>query len=127
MILDTTFLIDVLRDRKEAVEKAKELERSFEPVRTTTISVFELWQGVKDLAEEREDIGNLLSSLGMLPFDLESAFLAGDIQRRLIKTGEGIDPEDSMIAGIVLKNKETILTKNVKHFGRIQGLKIETY
>jgi predicted nucleic acid-binding protein len=63
----------------------------------------------------------------MLPLDLESAFLAGDIQKELIRKGEIIDPEDCMIAGIALKSNEPLLTRNLKHFKRIPGLQVETY
>ncbi|MFH1978590.1 MAG: PIN domain-containing protein [Candidatus Aenigmatarchaeota archaeon] len=127
MILDTSFIIDLLRNNKEAVEKAKELDKMFEPALTTTVSVFELWQGLKESGSEKGNIRNLLTSLGILSFDLESALLAGDIQRELVKKGDMIEPEDSMIAGIVLKNNETILARNVKHFRKIPELKIETY
>lgn len=32
-----------------------------------------------------------------------------------------------MIAAISISNNETLITKNKKHFERIEGLKIETY
>jgi len=127
MILDTSFIIDLLRNKKEAVEIAINIEQSFEPIGTTTITVFEILQGIKDAEKEKKEINTLLSSLGIFPFDLESAFIAGDIQKELVKHGEMIAPEDCMIAGIVIKNKEVLLTRNTKHFGRIRDLKLEGY
>lgn len=57
----------------------------------------------------------------------ESAVVAGGIDGNLIKKGLKIDPEDSMIAGIAMSRGETILTRNTEHFGKIEGLNIETY
>ena len=125
MILDTTFLIDLLKNKKEAVEKARDLENSFEPISTTTISVFEIWQGLKN--SEASRIKSLLSSLGTFGLDIESAIMAGDISRDLSRKGQKIDSEDCMIAGIVIKNKETLLTRNINHFSRIHDLKVVGY
>lgn len=129
MIADTTFLIDLLKNRPEAVRKAVELDIKKESVFTTTITVFELWQGVLDLQskEALDKIHILLDSLGLVSFDLESAKFGGLIHAKLRREGQSIDPEDSMIAGICLKTNQTLLTKNTKHFSRIRELKIESY
>lgn len=38
-----------------------------------------------------------------------------------------INIEDIMLAGIALTHNESIITRNIKHFSKIEGLKIETY
>jgi len=38
-----------------------------------------------------------------------------------------IDIEDIMIAAIAIVNGEKILTRNSKHFKRIEGLEVEEY
>ena len=43
MIADTSFIIDILRGRKEAAEKIKGFS---EPIKTTSISVFECLGGM---------------------------------------------------------------------------------
>jgi len=40
VILDTTFIIDLLNKEIEAVKKAEELDKKVIPVLTTTITVF---------------------------------------------------------------------------------------
>ncbi len=53
--------------------------------------------------------------------------MGGSIYGELLAKGETIDPEDAMLAGIAKSHHEKVLTRNVKHFSRIEGLTIETY
>lgn len=129
MILDTSFLVDLLRGNKTAVDKIAEIEKRNEPIATTTISVFEIWQGLSKKAgeEETEKTFELFKSINVVGFDFDSAIKAGEIQGSLRATGQKIDPEDAMIAGIAKSRQEKVLTRNQKHFARIRGLEIETY
>ncbi|MBU4374786.1 MAG: hypothetical protein KKD69_00670 [Euryarchaeota archaeon] len=38
-------------------------------------------------------------------------------------SGKPLDIQDVLIAGIVMANKEEILTRNTEHFSRISGLR----
>jgi|SRR3989338_9838562 len=129
MILDTTAIIDLLKGNTSISEKIKELERKNVSFSTTSVSIFEIWQGTSDIVDERrlEKIISLLDSLNVFNFDSSAAKVAGAIHSSLKKLGTMIDPEDSMIAGIAKINNEVILTRNKKHFQRIQNLKIEFY
>ncbi len=128
MILDTSVMIDILRSNKETLNKIKELEDKNIPLITTSITVFEIFQGISFVNEKNRDkIYNLFESINILNFDDHSARAAGIIQSDLKKQGKIIDPEDTMIAGIAKINTEVILTRNKKHFERIKGLEIETY
>jgi predicted nucleic acid-binding protein len=129
MILDTTFLIDLLDNDPRAVKKSQELDARNNAIFTTTISVFELWQGVSDVKHTKklEQINTLLDNLGLFVLDKESAKIGGKIHSELCSRGLTIQPEDSMIAGICLKHGKKILTRNIKHFSRIGSLEIETY
>ena len=129
MILDTTFLVDLLRGNPEAITKVSEIERRNETIATTTISVFEIWQGMPKNASEKQVVGTLelFKSINILSLDFDSALEAGEIQRKLKSSGKKIDPEDAMIAGVAKTRREKVLTRNEKHFKRINGLEIETY
>ena len=129
MILDTTTIIDILRGNEEILNKIKGLENKNEPLMTTSISVFEIWQGNEDISniKKRKKIQELLNSLITLNFDVDSAKEAGSIHGMLRKKGRMIDPEDSMIAGIAKVQNEKVLTRNVSHFQRIEGITIESY
>ena len=129
MILDTSFIIDFLKNDESAVEKARKLKEENVPLATTTINVFELWQGASDIKneEKKSKILKFLSSIGLLGFDFESARDGGAIYSELRQKGKLIDPEDCMIAGIAKTNNRTLLTRNLKHFQNIHGLKVESY
>ena len=129
MILDTSFIIDLLRGNSAATAKIIEIEKKNEPIATTTISVFEIAQGLprKASEEKTEKTLELFRSINIIGFDFESAIEAGNIQRRLMATGQKIDPEDAMIAGIAKTQRQKVLTRNEKHFRIIHGLEIETY
>ena len=129
MMLDTTALIDILRGNPDIGTTLIELEKKNVALTLTSVSVFELWQGIADLnnREKSDKIHFLLESLGIFLLDVPSAQEAGSIHATLKKEGRIIDPEDSMIAGIAKVHHETILTRNVKHFERIPELQVKTY
>ncbi len=128
MILDTSFIIDLLQNNVSAISKAQELDKSNMPILLTTITIFELWQGtdLKDKKKE-ERVKNILERFALVFLDFEGARLAGIIYKDLSTKGQIIEPEDCMIAGITLSRNEILITRNKKHFSRIPELKIENY
>ncbi len=129
MILDTCFIIDLLNNEEGAVRKAEELDKKKSSIFTTSITVFEIWQGIADMKdkEKLERINTLLEKLALLSFDQESAKIGGKIHSELYLAGKPIQPEDSMIAGICIKHEKKLLTRNIKHFERIKELDLERY
>jgi len=130
MILDTTFLIDVMRGDSAAAEKIKYLIEKGVPLAVTTINIFELFSGVAQCSKpalERARISHILNNQTIWPLDKASAERGGRVHGELARQGTEIDPEDAMIAGIALEHNEAVLTRNVKDFSRISGLHVETY
>lgn len=130
MILDTDFVIDLMQSRPEAVAKMEQLYTRQEITFITTPTLFELWTGVAyggQPEKEKQKIKLIVQNQRILDLTKETAEEAGIINGFLKKQGLLIDPEDCLIAGIALQHNECILTKNVKHFARIKGLKIESY
>ncbi|RZN44118.1 MAG: type II toxin-antitoxin system VapC family toxin [Methanophagales archaeon ANME-1-THS] len=130
MILDTSFLIDLMRTDSGAVRKLIELEKNEIAQEITAPTLYELYVGITlcDKPEkEKRKVLDTLTSTNILNLDAKSAEKAGEVQGRSIKEGMMIAPEDAMTAGIALLNEEIILTRNVEHFSHIKDLKIETY
>ncbi len=130
MIADTSFLIDIMKSDKEAIKKAEEIEKNGNTIAVTSISIFELFVGVTlsiKQDQERNKINRILKGLPMISFDEDSAIEAGKIFAQKRKNGAKIEPEDSMIAGICLRRNEILITRNIKHFNDIEGLRIENY
>ncbi len=130
MILDTTVLIDLMNGRKEAVDRITALLKSGTPTTITAPSIFELFSGLAQSskpAAEKEKIHQVLHRQPRWNLDDASAENAGRIHGLLVKNNQKIEAIDSLIAGIALQHNEPVLTRNVKHFSRVPGLKVETY
>jgi predicted nucleic acid-binding protein len=123
LCLDTDILIDFLRGKIRDI--IKQLEEEFQ-LTTTTISLFELYYGAYKTKKERnvKSVDELAERLEALRFTDKSAKLSGWIMSELEKTGQVVDFRDIMVAGIVLENDIKLFTKNVKHFGKINGIKL---
>lgn len=128
--LETSFIIDVLRGDKAIETLLTKYDNSDEDVFVTAPSVMEIVKGAYlGLNSEREigKIKDFLFSVIVLNFDEESAFFAGEIESQMRKEGNIIDVEDIMIGAIAKYNDEKLITRNVKHFSRIEGLDVEGY
>lgn len=129
MILDTSFLVDVLRG-EEAVEEAVRTVDESATARVSSVTVMELWEGIH-LAEsserERRVLKNLLTNVRELPFDRECAMMAGEINATLQRDGTPIEDADVMIAATALVNDVPVVTDNTAHFERIDDLEILAY
>jgi len=128
--LDTCFIIDFLKNKQNAVEKAKEI--ASDNLFTTSINVFEFLYGslIKPEVNQKdiEKLKSFLESIGVLAMDNESAEEAAKIAANLKKEGKIIELSDSMIAGIMKKNNcFEIVTNNVDHYSRIKGIKVINY
>lgn len=129
MILDTTFLIDVLRG-ESTVEDTMERVDETGTASVSAVSVMELWEGVhltESSAEERDRVEELLDGLYETPFDRECGKEAGRISAELVTSGQGIEDADVMIAATALLHDEPVLTRNTSHFERIDGLDVRSY
>jgi tRNA(fMet)-specific endonuclease VapC len=120
MVADTDVLIDFLDGRPPAAARiALELDRG--QLGTTVITRFELLAGAKTSSQQRV-VGELLAAMPCLPLDDRSADTAAEIRRTLERSGAAIGMADSLIAGIVVACGGVLLTRNRRHFERVQGL-----
>ena len=78
-------------------------------------------------------IDTFLSLANSLRFKLwavvgrDEAKISAQIRVQLEKKGSPIGPFDILIAGTALSNRATLVTHNVKEFGRIKNLSIEDW
>lgn len=129
MILDTCFLVDIMNNNKEAINKLDKIIKE-EQINITSVSIFELFSGIARCNNprlENQKISSIMKTMNILELDMKSAEKAGLIDGTLVKKGKSIGPLDCMIAGIALSKNEKILTRNKKDFSKISGLIIESY
>ena len=122
IIADTDVLIDFLAGRGSA---ATQVERGIQDgnLWTTVITRFEMLSGVRS-AHETRIVRQLLDSIKIVPLDVAAADRAADVRRALERKGVGIGMADSLIAGIVLLLGGSLLTRNLRHFERVEGIRL---
>ena len=121
-VADTDVLIDFLSASERAAEYVRaELQNG--NLATTVITRFELFSGARS-AKAMRAIGELLESIRSLPLDSKAADRAAAVRRTLERKGSTIGMADSLIAGIVLTANGVLLTRNRRHFDRVEGLKL---
>ncbi len=127
IVIDTDILIDLLRDKKYAVSKMRELEKNEELV-TTDINAFELYFGAYNSREKERNIAStkgLLKTMMLLHTQEESMEMAGRIFAERRAKGKMIEIRDLLIAAIALRNGCRLLTNNRDHFEGIGGLSLQ--
>ena len=129
MILDSTFLIDVLRGKASVEELLGEVDLSGPPF-VTSVTVMELYEGIylaESTERERAVVEEMLDGINEIPFDRACGKRAGQINAELVAAGEPIDETDVMIAATALDYDLPVVTRNVDHFDRIDGLDVVSY
>lgn len=121
IVADTDVLVDFLAGKGAAARVASELSRG--DLRTTAVSRFELMAGART-QRQHTAVADLLAALPTLPLDEAGADEAAEIRRKLEGSGVGIGMADSLIAGIVRRNGGVLLTRNRRHYERVEGLSL---
>lgn len=127
--LDTTALIDLWKEKKEVLNLLSELNDRFA---VSIINYKEIMLGINrnDSKRKKELVffEKFFKNVYVFSLDLESGKKSIEIYWDLAKKGKIIDYNDCTTAGIYLTNGvDSIITKNVKHFSRIKGLKVIGY
>jgi tRNA(fMet)-specific endonuclease VapC len=127
-LLDTDTCIDLLRGLRSVVSKLEKL--SPEDCCISAITTFELFAEAakaRQPSNEIDKIERLVSVLEEISFDREAAQQAGALRYRLDKAGTPLGPYDLLIAAHALALDLTLVTANTVEFGRVAGLRIESW
>jgi tRNA(fMet)-specific endonuclease VapC len=126
MILDSTFLVDVLRGEEDVADLVRDLDATGTAF-VSAVTVMDLAEGIRltdAAADERTAVEELLTDINELPCDRECAMLAGRLSADLLSGGGRIDETDAMIGATARVYDYPVVTRNVDHFERIDGLEI---
>jgi len=125
--LDTDVIVELLRGREPVVTRLKELEGGRARFSTTSVNVFELYYGCwrsRRVERNLEAVRKFLERLEILDFTEEAAREAGNTLAKLEAKGSTMDLRDLFIGCIALVSGCALLTENVEHFQRVEGLRI---
>lgn len=119
-----------MRGYQEAINKLKEIiERNLgQYIASPTIMELAVGVTLANLPKkELKKIDEILDGFHVLHLDSISAWRAGLELGNLKRSGAPVDPIDAQIAGIALQHDDVIVTRNIKHFERFKGLRVEGY
>lgn len=126
-VIDTDILIDLLRNKTEAVAFVAKLQDRDFLLSTTVINQFELHYGAHKSRNPEKSLQatkKLLTRLQILPLTPRSAQTAGHIFAELETKGQTIGLRDTLIGAIALTREYSVATNNTEHFKKIADLKI---
>ncbi len=130
MLLDTSFLVDLLEGRSDATAVASEIDRLEENPHIPSPVLFELWEGAEGSVRpvtERARLEDLLRSYDVAPFDGDGAKAAGILQAELSRKGRPLGTIDVQVAGMTLARAETLVTRDKALVRLGPRIKIKTY
>lgn len=121
VILDTSVLVDFIRNKEEAISFISGLSEKYK-VCTTDINVFELYYGANISNQVDKNVAvvkGLIDTILVFSTTKESSEVSAKILADLDKKGEKVEIKDVLVAGICLTNSCPIVTSNKKHFERM--------
>jgi len=129
VLLDTSYLIDLMNGDQDAVETARQLEANLVQQRLSSMTLFELYHGVArsdKTEEERRKVENVLASKPVHPADATVMRKAGRLSGELTNEGNAVADGDVIVGATADIVEEPVLTRNEVDFERL-GVEVETY
>ena len=126
VLIDTDILSLFFRKDSLVVAHFKEYLKQYDKINLSIITYYEILSGLKHKNAEKQ-LDTFFKFVGfnsILPLTEESAAISSDLYAELRKMGKQLDDIDILIAGIALSNGMGLVTRNTKHFDRIEALKV---
>lgn len=129
MLLDSTFLHDLVRADDSAVSCLDDLIATGTPVAVSSLTVFEVGIGLRGAAQQyRSRFQSTIDDIEEHALGPAETRRALDIQRTLYDRGEPIGAVDVLIAATAAERDDTrLLTRNVDEFTRVDAITVECY
>jgi len=127
-LLDTSAVIALLKGEPAVFRKRlRRLVSKGGEVAVSSVVLYDLWYGVARSGRRCENAERLWvflsGGVSAHPFTEDDAVVAGDLRATLEAAGTPIGPYDLLIAAQALRADATLVTANVKEFGRVAGLR----
>jgi tRNA(fMet)-specific endonuclease VapC len=130
-LFDTDAITNILKKKpsKKLLKNIKSVSKKEGNISTITLG--EIIYGAYKSLNPDFHLNNLktilLPMVNILPFDSRAAYYYGKIRTDLEVSGKTIAHADIQIASIASSNSLIIITGNMKHFSRINGLIVKDW
>lgn len=128
LTLDSDTIINLLRRRSGDLRRCLDEARLKQiPLAVSSVVVHELATGALSSGRPEyhlEAMAEFLEPLEILELSGADAIAAAEIRAQLGRLGTPIGALDTLIAGQAIARDLTLVTSNVRHFGRVEGLSL---
>jgi len=112
VLLDTSVLIDALRDRHKRRDLLAELVRARHTLATSALNVAEVYAGMRPGEEVETEA--FLGALECYEISATIARLAGKLKNQWARRGRTLTLADTIVAAVALENDCALMTDNGK-------------
>ncbi len=125
-LLDTNIISYYLKGIESLKDK---ISSNIDLLSISIISYYEIVSGLQsiDVTKMITEFEKFCELIDTINLDKASILASCKIYASLKKSGKLIDDIDILIAGIALSNNLVMVTDNIEHFGRIEGLEVENW
>ena len=127
-LLDTDILIYSLKAHEIVQQNLR--HHLHDPINVSAVTLMELYYGAyksQKIANNLAKVKAIENSLEIIPVNREMVEIFGVLKSDLEKAGKPLDDFDLILAATAMSHNLIIVTNNEKHFGRIDGLKMENW
>jgi len=121
IVADTDAVIDFFSGREPLASFVRSLIETGR-LAVSAATVFELYAGIKGM-KRLQELERFFDLIPVLPLGAAEGEIAGRLFTRLQSKGVTIGNQDLLIAATVIASGLPLLTRNIDHFGAIEGLK----
>ena len=128
-LIDTDIISYFLKGNEKVFLKFKEYLLQHNSINISVITYYEIMSGLTfiNATKQIEIFENFCNTASILNLTKDSVINSAKIYSKQRSKGKAIDDIDIIIAGIALSNNLILVTNNIRHFEKVEGLKIENW
>jgi tRNA(fMet)-specific endonuclease VapC len=130
-LLDTNILSELIKKKPNPYLLSRLSSLPIHTLFTSIICLMELRYGSALRADFdffwSRILGQVISQVQVISLGPEEGLIAGDLLARLRKKGQSIGLEDILISSTAITHNLVLITANIKHFSKIDGLTVENW
>lgn len=127
--LDTNIITAFLRKDLTVVKTVSDYLEFFDRLTINIISYYEILRGLKDLGNEQKlrRFEEFIQENELVSIRKETIEKAAEIYAYLKREGNLIEDADILMASIAIVEDLVLITNNISHFRRVEGIRTENW